>query len=542
MYGDGQVLLDIKTDAGEFIYTLCIDRGDTRRVEIGNNLTFNNEVCGDIILPTSLAGELLCSEQRTDPIERIEIEFSETFSDDHLERLINIIKSKPPIFHERICKYLKLKRDEFTAHQLLKYIEIGDKECECCGETFMAIGTSFYSSVDGYDTCHRYICTPCLVDASKCCACSAYIHPESVRWSRYEDAYCSGCYDEVYCACGDCGDEISHEEAISVDDGEFDVCDGCYQEYHQAIKSYSYVPTYRYYHLKKGSLNHCPFDEFKIEHHKVCEPFYGIELEVESRGSGSRSNNDIARDIIREGDGILYCKNDGSLNDGFEIVTHPMTYDVFRGMNLDEMIFKHRGDIKSFHTNTCGVHIHISRRAFGSLHLHKFIAMIHEYKAFTHFIAQRTKASEYSRWARFDMNMPEKMKQGMAREYKERKAKPTDTLSYKRNIRGKYQTNIQYGEKYVAVNTEHSSTIEVRVFKGNLKEVSFRKNIEYVDSLYHFTKKSSLKELTVSNFLTYVRNESKRYKNLNEYFVENKDKLKRVSKFPKSSLESTINS
>ena len=54
--------------------------------------------------------------------------------------------------------------------------------------------------------------------------------------------------------------------------------------------------------------------------------YFGVELEVDEGGE-SDSNAERVLDIANSGRELIYCKHDGSLNDGFEIVTHPMTLD-----------------------------------------------------------------------------------------------------------------------------------------------------------------------------------------------------------------------
>lgn len=51
--------------------------------------------------------------------------------------------------------------------------------------------------------------------------------------------------------------------------------------------------------------------------------FFGVELEIDEAGESSRNAWELLSIANREGEKRLYCKHDGSLNDGFEMVTHP---------------------------------------------------------------------------------------------------------------------------------------------------------------------------------------------------------------------------
>ena len=52
--------------------------------------------------------------------------------------------------------------------------------------------------------------------------------------------------------------------------------------------------------------------------------YFGVELEVDAGGESDDNAAQII-DIANACDEHIYCKHDGSLDDGFEIVTHPMT-------------------------------------------------------------------------------------------------------------------------------------------------------------------------------------------------------------------------
>ena len=96
----------------------------------------------------------------------------------------------------------------------------------------------------------------------------------------------------------------------------------------------------------------------------------------------------------------------------------------------------------------------------------------------------------------------------------------------------KLHNTTNFGEKYVPINLQHSNTIEVRVFKGNLLEGSFRKNFEFVDALYYFTRENPIYKLKVKEFINYCTNDKKRYPNLNMFLANNTDRLQDILRFP----------
>jgi hypothetical protein len=74
----------------------------------------------------------------------------------------------------------------------------------------------------------------------------------------------------------------------------------------------------------------------------------------------------------------------------------------------------------------------------------------------------------------------------------------------------------------------------VRVFKSNLNESSFRKNVEYCDALYYFTLNRPNYELKLNKFIEYVEQNKRKYVFLNVFLKDREDQLKEVLKYPLS--------
>ncbi len=64
----------------------------------------------------------------------------------------------------------------------------------------------------------------------------------------------------------------------------------------------------------------------------------------------------------------LYCKHDGSIDEGFELVSYPMTLDYHIATMpwLDILTMAQRLGYLSYQTSTCGLHIHVNRNSFGT--------------------------------------------------------------------------------------------------------------------------------------------------------------------------------
>lgn len=239
------------------------------------------------------------------------------------------------------------------------------------------------------------------------------------------------------------------------------------------IQSYSYKPVTKFCQLTNDNEN---------------TPFFGIELEVERRNSESIKHKDMAELIKNE---HWYFKTDGSLTDGFEIVTHPMTFNYIKNAsNSFESALKLlvENNYNSYNANTCGMHIHISKKVFSTWHLYRFMKFFVENKDFIVSISQR-KLDKLERWANIEDNS-------------------NDELIYKAKKKGGNNA------RYVAINLQNVNTIEIRIFRGTLNFNSFLKNIEFAHSLFMYTKESN--EITLGGFKEYI-SKSCDYSNLKKF-------------------------
>lgn len=239
------------------------------------------------------------------------------------------------------------------------------------------------------------------------------------------------------------------------------------------IRNYSYKPTTQFISM--------PYDSKEV-------PFFGIELEVERMEKSETSRGDMAKKIENK---AWYFKNDGSLNNGFEIVTHPLTFSYIKHSAKDfESALNELScnAYNSYNANTCGMHIHISKKAFGTWQLYKFMKFFAENVPFIVAISQR-KMDKLVQWANIEDN-------------------DENALMYKAK---KKEGN---SARYVAINLQNYSTIEVRIFRGTLNFNSFMKNIEFIHALYMFTKESKI--ITLDSFKEYISN-SCEYSNLKKF-------------------------
>jgi hypothetical protein len=151
--------------------------------------------------------------------------------------------------------------------------------------------------------------------------------------------------------CPTCGQEVI------VHDGEAhgQICDEC-QSAARELHDYGYRPL-PIFTTASGET-----DE---------KLFLGVELEVEYLQAGGRA------EIVTANPDLLYFKSDGSLCDGSELVTHPLTakahHSVIDWRAICRTIENWGGEADP---STCGLHIHVSRDALEKSDVPKMMALL----------------------------------------------------------------------------------------------------------------------------------------------------------------------
>ena len=257
-----------------------------------------------------------------------------------------------------------------------------------------------------------------------------------------DELLCEDCVADHCITCDHCGETIWTTECVT-DDNSF-LCQSCFEDLEDEIEDYSYKPTPIFYGDGKR--------------------YFGVELEVDDGGK----DNDNAYRLKSIGNAQLetiYIKSDGSLDDGFEIVSHPMTLNY----HIEEMnwkdIFREAVSMgyRSHQTSTCGLHVHVNRNAFGDNQTEQeeiisrilFFVEKHWNELF---MFSRRSSYNMSRWsARFGFEKTgkqilEKAKSGC-------------------------------NGRYVAVNLNNYHTIEFRLFRGTLKYNTFIATLQMVNHI-----------------------------------------------------------
>ncbi len=300
----------------------------------------------------------------------------------------------------------------------------------------------------------------------RCHDCNSLDYQDELRTAYEEYGVCQSCIDDDYTFSEYRDTYVRYEDAD--DDESYD------EDYRD-----EYVNAYDYDVMEDLSMTSTEQDNLQPD-----TAYYGIELEVEKRNNAtSDTAYKIHRSFTYDDMQFALLKSDGSLTHGFEIVTAPGTLNAHK--KYWDKFFKSDGikEVKSWNTDTTGMHIHISRTALTQLQIGKILVFINDNKneEFVNHIAGRNS----DQWAK---KSPKKI---------------ADCVTS--------------SAKYEAVNTSHRHTIELRIFKGNLARHGFFRVLEFVDALVHFAKLTSLTKLQYTDFLTYMERPSIRSQYPNFY-------------------------
>lgn len=312
------------------------------------------------------------------------------------------------------------------------------KTCSICGAQ-LTEDTAF--SHDG-----QLLCEDCFEEHTTICDhCTSRIWRDEAEGDDHI-ILCVRCYENHYVVCDDCG-RVVHQDDSQYDEGsDRTYCHYCYSKHeNNAIMSYNYKPEPIFY--GSGNL------------------FMGVELEIDRGGEFDENAKELLA-IGNSSNQRIYCKHDGSLNEGFEIVSHPMTLDYHKDeMNWPQIFEKALAmGYSSHNTSSCGLHIHCNRNAFGEEEAEQEAgigrAVFFVEKHWNELVKfSRRKIANLERWAARYATISNTAKET----YEKAKGK--------------------YAGRYVAVNLTNYSTIEFRLFRGTLRYQTFLATLQLVDEI-----------------------------------------------------------
>ena len=337
----------------------------------------------------------------------------------------------------------------------------------------------------------RYVCESC---ASKhnyfhCRICGVTHRPSEK--SGEDETVCKKCAKNLI-ECPECKRSMDKRKGVLVHDGDKSktVCSHCARTYKQCpmcgdrrrlvvavLKGGHACADCRH---KNGiaSLHGWRYRPEPFIMYGKSRLFLGLENEF-SVGDKDRERamNHIASHFH---DDILYLQHDGTVHNGAEVVTHPITYELLR---KDAHGFKNMFHKDMVKHKSCGMHIHMSKDAFTPMHLFKFMNFLSNNPRFTEYIAER-KGGDAKQWL----------------------------LTHPELLMDKAQGKNIDPHKYVDINLQHPKSVEIRIFAGVTTYAGLMKNVEFCVALHEFagqaTKTNSAK---TEEFVKFVRKYRAKY-------------------------------
>jgi hypothetical protein len=330
-------------------------------------------------------------------------------------------------------------------------------ECSDCGAITDQSDACELSTVD-------LVCSVCFQKYFACSRCGGYApRSERGRTERGSDI-CGTCQSDYFTHSGIQGCFIDTESVVTLQDSGEDVSDSWAEEHaYRSDAGLWYqdeenLPTSLLLEHDENVLTWCKFDRKRLGKGSLV---FGVELEMEPTGDASQG------DIIHAFGGCArsqyILKEDGSLEDGVELVTVPLTLEEhLTRFGWEQVLAPVRNVAKSgVGTNRCGMHVHVNKAALSSLQIGKMLVFLNSIvmRDYITTIAQRESNTYCTRSAK-------KVTDGSARS----------------------------DSRYDIVNVG-GATVEIRMFRGNLRTERVFKNLEFCHALVLFCRDASLTEI-----------------------------------------------
>ena len=332
---------------------------------------------------------------------------------------------------------------------------------------------------------HDSVCQSCLENSFAYVANAGHYHNDNVvqDYRGYNicenDAVTLYSGDLIHCddatRCDSCRDWYPSDDV-----NEYGYCESCQiamdtDERHDMhhISSYCYQPTAKFHGKATSGI------------------YFGTEVEMSAPSLTFREIDESAEWLQDEMQGLVYCKADGSISDGFEMVTHPMSMDyIHEHIERFERVFKELVDrgFRSHKTKSCGMHVHVSKGPLSPLQLYRVGKLFLEHKAFVLKISRRTE-DRFDNWAPLDESRV--------------------TLAAKCKKKD--------GGRRGALNLNPSSTAEFRIWRGTLNPATFLASLELTGALLDWAKDVPNHSINPHSFADFTHKNQKQYAQASAY-------------------------
>ncbi len=312
----------------------------------------------------------------------------------------------------------------------------------------------------------RLLCVDCAQDCPECDGCGNRV--ESTTEAVDGVDICASCQQWEYLTCG-CCDRPAPTRTITAngrsicepcEDNCYWRCDGCDELIPLGIGCCDCEP-------EEDSSDYIHYYDYRPrpQFHGTGPLYLGFELEINTPELMRRECAETAIDHLGS---LGYLKEDSTINDhtgyGFELVTHPMSYDwALTHFPWALLTVLRDADCTGIGN---GLHVHVSRAAFSSpAHIYRWMKLF--YRNTDDVIALARRYS--TRWADF-------------------------TTEARREVKN-YAKGAS-GARYQAINTVNRDTFELRIFASSLDRQEVQAALALAAASVDYTRTLSIADIT----------------------------------------------
>lgn len=457
------------------------------------------------------------------PLVFLEYDYENDFIDKHIDDLsfIEVPLEKIPLSTINMSAvkpehkdYLFVMRDEvyYGAFKLSETEIVRTNRCEISGYLLSHLRKGFNEKMSVYVEGNAYM---------------SYLSNYAVKYLLSRCDYCSNYRykDDKSTRCKRCTNELNN-----LDLGDINITRDAF-----FVKDYEHTDAVNFYN-----------DDFSTTSRPQNNALYlGVELEVDNDFSMEDIDDEDDRDeAYRNRDrhanlvgqvlspnehSVLDIKQDGSLDSGFEIVFQPATTNYHLNKIDYARAFKllKRLGYRSHDYRTCGLHVHINRDFFGSsrdAQLYNGAKMVYLLEKY------------WEEFVRFSRRTTDTLNRWAAR--RNAKANFDSADNGEKNadkLTKSFRENYTLGNKYIAFNTNHSATFELRIFRGTLKLETYLATLQLVDNFARMVKDLDINTLQNATFEDIVN--YRKYKELSNYWALKKGNPILTDRFDDESKE-----
>lgn len=290
------------------------------------------------------------------------------------------------------------------------------------------------------------------------------------RHSRTTEHWCPSCVEDHTWSCFACG-ETACEFVRAFDNGDGHYCASCFDD----VRDRELRDVIGSYHNGERRAATRPRVSPWTRAHG--NRMLGVELELERHGACNDAMHDMAHAMLTAAHGdatgadrLLFAEHDGSLTDGFELITQPMGLDMHADMWRRVLSCDAIRGMRSHDTSTCGLHVHVSRAGLTPLTLAKAVVFLND------------PCNEF-------------LMRAVARRY---------GGNYCKRKTARLGACASSYDRYEMLNLTNSRTVEFRLFRGTTRYETLMACVEFAHATLEWAARASCADLSAESFLRHV--------------------------------------